>query len=109
VAADLRDARRLEQALEDVGVVFHLLGSTQMQAAENDPLADFQTYVVPTIRLLDLARRGAIKILFVSSGGAVYGRQSIVPIAEDRPTHPISSLGRRSLLIEEALRASHDR
>ena len=47
------------------------------------------------------------KIVFVSTGGAVYGTPAIVPVPEDSPTNPESSYGITKLTIEKYVALFH--
>jgi len=58
--------------------------------------------------LLERARRERIKnIVFVSSGGTVYGRPVRIPIDEDHPTEPLVSYGVVKLAVEKYLGLYH--
>ncbi len=59
-----------------------------------DPLFDARTNILGTINLLEGARRANVRrVLFVSSGGAVYGEQEVFPAPESHPTNPVSPYG----------------
>jgi UDP-glucose 4-epimerase len=59
-----------------------------------DPLFDARVNVLGTINLLEGARRANVRrVLFVSSGGAVYGEQEVFPAPETHPTDPVSPYG----------------
>jgi UDP-glucose 4-epimerase len=101
---ELSDAGGLADALDGAGVVYHLASSTTPPLAEADPAADVAGNVVPTIRLMEAAsRHGVRRLVFVSSGGTVYGVPAAVPIPETAPTEPISAYGLQKLVIERYL------
>jgi UDP-glucose 4-epimerase len=108
VTGHFTDTVLLSRALENVQVVFHLIGTPDLLAAETDPDGDFAAYVAPTVQLLELARR-VEKVVYVSSGGTIYGKPRMLPIPEEHPTNPVSGLGRRNLVIENWLRRSAQR
>ncbi|HEX8303055.1 NAD-dependent epimerase/dehydratase family protein [Sphingomonas sp.] len=59
-----------------------------------DPVADVTENLIPNIQLLEAMRgMGASRILYLSSGGAVYGRPERNPIPEMHTQRPISSYG----------------
>ncbi len=61
-----------------------------------------------TLRLVELCRQhGVRKIVFVSSGGTVYGVSRSIPLDESHPTDPICSYGIHKLAIEKYLCLSH--
>jgi UDP-glucose 4-epimerase len=59
-----------------------------------DPLFDARVNILGTVNLLEAARKANVRrVLFVSSGGAVYGEQETFPAPESHPTNPVSPYG----------------
>lgn len=87
-------------------VLVHLASSTVPATANADPVRDAETNLVGTLRLLGgLRERGERpRVLFASSGGAVYGRPEAVPLSESHPTMPMGAYGVTKLAIEHHLR-----
>lgn len=72
-------------------VVFHLAAQIDVRASVADPDRDAAVNVLGTIAVAGAAcRAGARKIVFASSGGSIYGEQSVLPTAEDAALHPRS-------------------
>jgi CDP-paratose 2-epimerase len=71
---DVRDRRRLREAVEGVGFVFHLAAQVAVTTSLDDPIADFETNLAATVGLLDELRRlpSPPGILFTSTN-KVYG------------------------------------
>ena len=87
--------------LADVDTVYHLAWSTIPSSAAIDPAQDIVENVVGTVRMLEAARRVPhIRIVFASSGGAVYGAPDYLPIDERHPERPISAYGVSKLMVE---------
>lgn len=103
-AGEFNDRAALALAIDGADVVFHLLGGTNPAVSNNDPIADVETNTLASIKLLELCRASSVrKVVFVSSGGAVYGVPRSVPIPEDAPTWPISAYGINKLMVEKYL------
>jgi UDP-glucose 4-epimerase len=101
---DFSDAAALAAAIESYEVVFHLVHATTPHSANLDMAADLQQNVVSSIALLDISRNlGVKRIVFVSSGGVVYGQAEQIPTPEDAPTEPITAYGISKLAIEKYL------
>jgi UDP-glucose 4-epimerase len=101
---DFQSARDVERAIEGIDLVFHLVSTTLPKNSNDDPVFDVSSNVVGTIRLLELAVTHRIgKIVFISSGGTVYGTPKKVPIPETHPTEPLVSYGISKLAIEKYL------
>ncbi len=88
--------------------VYHLV-STTVPTTSNQQIADeLSANVVMTAKLLDgCVRSGVKKVIFISSGGTVYGKQSGCPLHEDMPTNPISAYGVQKVTIEKLLYLYH--
>lgn len=93
------------RALRDVDVCFHLACSTTPKTSNEDLLFDLDSNLLATVRMLQVARESGLrKLVFLSSGGTVYGPTSLQPISEAHPTFPICSHGIMKLAIEHYLR-----
>jgi UDP-glucose 4-epimerase len=82
------------------GLVFHLAAQASVTASVHDPLRDLDVNVVGSHRVAAAARAaGAGRLVFVSSGGAVYG-ETRRPATEDAPVAPVSYYGIHKLAAE---------
>lgn len=80
--------------------IIHLAYATVPNTSFENPLADLLQNLPPTVQLFsEVANRGG-KLIFVSSGGTVYGEATQSPISEDHPTKPISPYGVTKLTLE---------
>jgi len=103
-SGDFTNESDLEEALKGVNYVFHLISTTTPKISNENPVYDIETNVIGTIKLLDIAKGiKDLKLIFVSSGGTVYGEPEMTPILEDHPTNPICSYGISKLAIEKYL------
>ena len=85
--------------------ICHFATSTTPASSNADPVADVEDNLVGTIKLLEAMRQsGNRRILFLSSGGAVYGHPRYVPIDEAHPINPLSSYGVVKAAVENYLR-----
>lgn len=100
-ALDLATFTGWEELLDGVSTVYHLAWSTIPSSAGLDPARDILENVVGSVRLLEAARRyPGIRIVFASSGGAVYGVPEHLPVSELHPTRPLSAYGISKLMVE---------
>jgi UDP-glucose 4-epimerase len=75
-------------------IVNHHAAQMDVRRSVADPGFDARVNVLGTIHLLEGARRaGARRVIFASSGGAVYGEQEVFPAPETHPTQPMSPYG----------------
>jgi UDP-glucose 4-epimerase len=105
---DFLNPQALSPALRGSEVVFHLVSTTLPKTSNDNPVYDVETNVLGSLRLLALCREHAVrKVVFISSGGTVYGLPRSVPVGEDHPTEPISSYGIHKLAVEKYLHLAH--
>lgn len=98
---DFSDSLQLSEALHGVDVVIHSISSTVPSTSNLDPLADIQQNLVNTVRLLQLMMQAKVtRLVYLSSGGTVYGKPNFLPVAESHPLNPICSYGVIKLAIE---------
>jgi UDP-glucose 4-epimerase len=89
---DERTARLIRDERPDV--LNHHAAQMDVRRSVADPQFDARTNVLGTIALLEASRQAGVrKVLFVSSGGAVYGEQETFPAPESHPTWPVSPYG----------------
>jgi len=101
---DFADAAAMTSAIESCDIVFHLVHASLPQTANRDMAEDVRQSVLPSLTLLDLSRKlGVKRIVFVSSGGTVYGAAKEIPTPETAPTDPITAYGIGKLMIEKYL------
>jgi len=85
--------------------VIHCATSTTPLSSENNILCDVNGNLIATIGLLDVMKEyGCNYILYLSSGGAVYGEKYLNAISENEICFPVSSYGVVKLTIENYLR-----
>ncbi len=104
VRADFSDSTQLDRALARYRIsrVVHLVSSTLPKSSNEDMRFDYQSNVVQTLALLDACVRNEVgKIVFISSGGTVYGIPRTTPMDETHPTDPTCSYGIGKLTIEK--------
>ncbi len=88
----------------DITHVAHLVSTTLPKSSNENKPYDLSSNVIQTLHLLDICVKHQVqKILFMSSGGTIYGAPRCVPVAEDHPNDPICSYGISKLTIEKYL------
>jgi UDP-glucose 4-epimerase len=101
---EFADEMMLVEALSGIDVVYHLISTTVPGTADLDPKTDVRDNLIGTINLLEsMQRLGLSRILFLSSGGTVYGVPEIVPIPETHALRPVNSYGIVKAAIEHYL------
>lgn len=95
------DRMALIDAMAGVDAVIHLVSTTMPGTANFDPQADIQGNLIGSISLIEAMLSLDIRrIIYLSSGGTVYGIPDQVPIPETHPLRPINSYGIVKVAIE---------
>ena len=102
VRGDACDATVLAQALEGAGQVVYALSAGVPQFPSPEPFADVEHALGPLLSVLRAMRdNSARRLFFFSSGGAVYGNPTSLPVSEDAAADPISAYGVLKLAAEK--------
>ena len=102
---DLSSTHDVNDAMQGVDAVLHLVSTTLPKNSNDDPVYDVQSNVVASLQMLNaMVAQNVRKIVFISSGGTVYGNPVYLPIDEKHPTDPLVSYGITKLAIEKYLR-----
>jgi UDP-glucose 4-epimerase len=84
--------------------VVHLGCTSVPQESNRDPAADAERNLIGSLHVLDACiRTGVPRLVFASTGGAIYGATDRLPIGEGAATEPISSYGIAKLAVEKYL------
>ncbi|MCD2316598.1 NAD-dependent epimerase/dehydratase family protein [Sphingomonas sp. IC-11] len=98
-------SRAVLNHLAGAKVVVHATGEMLPAYVPDDFAAAYVEQVAPIITLAERAHQvGVGKMLFISSGGTVYGPKAAVPAHEESPTEPNNAYGFLKLQTEHALR-----
>jgi UDP-glucose 4-epimerase len=106
VKADIAEAD-LEPLLREERIEFvsHHAAQIDLRHSVSDPLHDARSNILGSLRLFEACRRAGVRrILFASTGGALYGEpEGGRPATEGHPTNPVSPYGCAKLSIEKYL------
>lgn len=95
VEHDIREPLPIE-----ADVVFHLAAQADVGTSVERPAYDADVNVVGTVTVLEAARAAGARVVFSSTGGALYGDVD-EPADEEHPCRPVSPYGTAKLAAEE--------
>ncbi len=102
---DIRD-EALGEIMADEGpdVICHHAAQVSVRDSVDDPVMDAEINIIGGIKLANLAiTSGTKRIIFSSTGGAIYGEQEEFPASESHPLRPLSPYGVAKLSFEKYL------
>ncbi|AEF97183.1 SDR family oxidoreductase [Methanotorris igneus] len=90
---------------QDIDVVIHQAAQINVRKSVEDPIYDGDVNVLGTLNILENMRRYDVKkIIYASSGGAVYGEPEYLPVDENHPIAPLSPYGLSKYCGEEYIK-----
>ena len=104
--ADVRDVAQVQHAVADFKpeVVNHHAAQSEVPKSVADPGNDAAVNVVGGLNVLRACLDHSVrKVIFSSTGGALYGEPDIVPADEDHPIRPLSPYGTSKYAFEQYL------
>ena len=85
-------------------IVFHYAAQIDVRKSVDDPLESAKTNILGSLNILENCKKfGVKKIVFASSGGAIYGEAEVIPTSEDYSPKPVSPYGIEKLVFEHYL------
>tara|TARA_A100001037_G_scaffold82576_1_gene74581 strand:+ start:7876 stop:8805 length:930 start_codon:yes stop_codon:yes gene_type:complete len=79
---------------EKPGLVFHLAAQSSVAISSEKPILDASTNILGTLRVAqNCAKHGVKKLIYSSTGGAIYGEPPELPVDEATSPRPISNYG----------------
>jgi len=89
---------------EKFDVLNHHAAQMNVRFSVEYPSFDAKTNIIGGLNLYEAARRNGVKkIIFASTGGAIYGDQEVIPTPENMPLEPCSPYGIAKLANEKYL------
>jgi UDP-glucose 4-epimerase len=106
---DIRSAEAGKLIAEgSVDILVHHAAQIDVRRSVADPRLDADVNIGGTLNLVEAGRRASLrKVVFASTGGAIYGEQDYFPADEEHPTRPISPYGVAKLAVERYLYYFH--
>lgn len=103
---DIRDDRLADVfEIEKPEVVNHQAARANVRESFEKPLLYAEVNVIGTVNVLECCRNfGVRKIIYASTGGAVYGEPQYLPVREEHPINPLDPYGASKHHVEHYLR-----
>lgn len=94
----------LRRILPSFNTVFHLASGTTPGVSGRDPSLEVELNILPTLRFLEAFQaQSNIHLIFISSGGTVYGNPTSNPVLETATLAPLSYYGASKVALETFL------
>lgn len=104
MAGDFFDDYVLQNIIGGMDIIYHAICTINPGNSNNKYIVGYERDLIQTIKLCDLLKGTNTKLIFLSSGGTVYGKQTELPVTEDSLPSPINHYGNLKLCIENTMR-----
>lgn len=106
-SGDFLDQGKLAEALIGIDAVVHCISTTVPATSAANYIYDIESNLIGTVELLRLMKeQGVYRLIYLSSGGTVYGNPVLNPVPENAALNPISSYGAVKVSIEKFIEVS---
>lgn len=93
-----------DKCVKGQDIIYHLISTSKPATSNRNIENELKDNILITIHLLEACVKQHVnKVIFLSSGGTVYGKEVVCPIAENSNTQPINTYGIQKLTIEKLL------
>jgi len=103
---DITEKEMLESVFKKVHpeIVFHAAAQIDVRKSVENPQFDGEVNIIGSINVFELSvKYGVKRIVFSSTGGALYGEPSRIPADENTPVEPLSAYGVAKFACEQYL------
>lgn len=102
---DIRSPEAAESILQGgFDVICHHAAQMDVRRSVREPVFDSSVNIGGTLNILEAARRSGVRrVVYASTGGAVYGEPQYIPVREDHPINPICHYGVSKHTVEHYL------
>lgn len=97
------DDKQLEAAISNQDVIIHAISTINPGNSNVKFMQGYEKDLVQTAKLCSMLVGTDTKLIFLSSGGTVYGNQEVQPIVEETRTVPINHYGCVKICIENII------
>ena len=104
VMGDFFDDNVLAEIIKGRDVIYHALSTLNPGNSNDKYMMGYGRDFLQTVKLFDMLKDTDTKLIFLSSGGTVYGNQEVQPIEEEATAAPINHYGNVKLCIENTLK-----
>lgn len=104
IAGDFFDDYVMEHIIEGMDIIYHAICTMNPGNSNNKFIVGYERDLIQTIKMCDLLKEKRTKVVFLSSGGTVYGKQEQLPVEENSLPVPINHYGNLKLCIENTMR-----
>lgn len=103
---DIRDSKQLETVFKDEkpDIVNHHAAQVNLRKSMIEPIFDTEVNQIGSLNLIELSKKHKVKgFIYISTGGAVYGEPTSLPVTEEHQIEPTSQYGVNKHTVEHFL------
>ncbi len=103
ITGDFFDDKQLEELVQNHDVVYHAVSTINPGNSNMFYMRGYEKDFIQSVHLCEYVQKYHKKLIFLSSGGTVYGKHENFPIKENAACHPINHYGAVKSCIENVM------
>ena len=107
VSGDFFDIQLLESLVDKYDVIYHAVSTLTVGNSSTNYMNGYTGDFVQSVKLCDYIQKTGKKLIFLSSGGTVYGNHEKMPVTENDFCQPINHYGTVKRCIENVMETFH--
>ena len=107
ITGNFFDDQDIVPYLKNIDIVFHAISTINPGNSNEKYMQGYQYDFLQSVKLCNWATQFNFRLIYLSSGGTVYGFQKRMPIEEERLSVPANHYGNLKLCIENTFRTFH--
>lgn len=94
----------IEMAVKNKDIVYHAISTINPSNSNKKYMQGYTYDFLQSVKLCEYSLKYGFRLIFLSSGGTVYGKQTVMPIKEETLAIPFNHYGNLKLCIENTIR-----
>lgn len=105
LTGDFFDDRQLKELVDEYDVIYHAVSTLTPGNSNTNYMNGYERDFIQSVKLCDYVQKAGKKMIFLSSGGTVYGKHERMPVSENDYCQPINHYGTVKRCIESVMQA----
>ncbi len=108
ISGDFFNDDQLKSLVDEYDILYHAISTLTPGNSNTNYMNGYEKDFIQSVKLCDLVQKAGKKLIFLSSGGTVYGKHEIMPVSEMDYCQPINHYGTVKRCIESVMQAFHE-
>ncbi len=103
ISGDFFNDNQLKTLVDEYDILYHAISTLTPGNSNTNYMNGYEKDFIQSVKLCDLVQKAGKKLIFLSSGGTVYGKHETMPVSETDYCQPINHYGTVKRCIESVM------